>query len=98
MSIARYNKSNTKTLATNELRKSGATVFQSMIPVKILPEDDDAIITANAGDRLDALASKFYGSSVLWFVIASVNNLENGEMHIKPGTQLRIPSIHRIIG
>lgn len=98
MSLARYNKSNTKTLTTNELRKLGATVYQSMIPVKILPEDDDSIITANAGDRFDALAAKFYGSSALWYVIASVNNLDNGEMHIKPGTQLRIPSIHRILG
>ncbi|KKN13661.1 hypothetical protein LCGC14_1004090 [marine sediment metagenome] len=97
MTIRRIVNEDRKTLGRNALRRKGTEVFSPARPTKVKPEPDDLIITANEGDRLDALASKFYGSSRLWFVIASVNNLTNGSMHIKPGTQLRIPSRDRVV-
>ena len=97
MTIRRIVNEGRKILGRSALRAQGKEVFLPARPTKILPEPDDLIITANEGDRLDALASKFYGSPRLWFVIASVNNLTKGSMHIKPGTQLRIPSRSRVI-
>lgn len=97
MTIRRIVNEGKKILGRNGLRSKGKEVFLPARPTKVLPEPDDLIITANEGDRLDALASKFYGSPRLWFVIASVNNLTKGSMHIKPGTQLRIPSRSRIL-
>jgi hypothetical protein len=54
-------------------------------------EDDDYIITV-LGDRLDLLASDFYGDVTMWWIIASANSLPGDSLYIEPGTQLRIPS------
>ena len=98
ISMQRYNTTQTKTLGPGDVRKLGTEVYRSTTPLKVEPQDDDTLITVNAGDRLDALAARFYGSPALWFVLASVNNLTNGSMHITPGTQLRIPSVTRVTG
>jgi len=98
MAVKRYIAQFKKILGTQQLRKVGTEVFRTTIPTKIRPAEDDAIITAGDADRLDSLASKHYGSPSLWYVIASVNNITNGSMHVTPGTQLRIPNRRRIIG
>lgn len=97
MAFSRNVKESIKTLGRNALRKKGIQVFGAARPTKIQERADDIIIIANEGDRLDNLAVKFYGSSRLWFVIASVNNLNNGSMHITPGAEVRIPVKSRVI-
>lgn len=97
MAVKRFVNKETKLLGVADLRGKGVRVFQSTRPTKIEKRIDDLIITVNEGDRMDLLANKFYGSPSLWFVIASVNNLTNGSMHIPVGTQLRIPVKNRII-
>jgi nucleoid-associated protein YgaU len=97
MAINRNVKEEIKTLGRNELRKEGIRVLASTRPTKVKERGDDLIIVANEGDRLDNLAAKFYGSPRLWYVIASVNNLNNGSMHITPGTEVRIPVKSRVI-
>jgi len=86
-----------RVLGHSELRNEGIQVFSATRPTKIQPRQDDLIIIASEEDRLDNLAAKFYGSPRLWFVIASVNNLNNGSMHITPGTEIRIPLKSRVI-
>ena len=97
MSVSRFVNKKTKLLGTADLRGQGTRVFQSTRPVKVEERIDDLIITVNEGDRMDLLANKFYGSPRLWFVIASVNNLTNGSMHIPVGTRIRIPAKNRIL-
>ena len=97
MAINRNVNEEIKALGRNALRKEGIQVFTSTRPTKIQERSDDLIIIANEGDRLDNLASKFYGSPKLWYVIASVNNLNNGSMHITPGTKVRIPAKSRVV-
>ena len=97
MAVKRFVNKETKLLNVADLRRKGTRVFQSTRPTKIEERIDDLIITVNEGDRMDLLADKFYGSPSLWFVIASVNNLANGSMHIPVGIQLRIPAKNRII-
>lgn len=97
MAINRNVDEKIKTLGRNALRKEGIKVFTSNRPTKVQERNDDIIITANEGDRLDNLAAKFYGSPRLWYVIASLNNLNNGSMHITPGTEVRIPVKSRVI-
>ena len=97
MSVSRFVNTRTKLLDSEDLRGKGTRVFQSTRPTKIEARIDDLIITVNEGDRMDLLANKFYGSPKLWFVIASVNNLTNGSMHIPVGTQIRIPAKNRIL-
>ena len=43
------------------------------------------------GDRLDALAAKFYQDSSLWWIIARANEIRTGKPTIAPDTKLRIP-------
>ena len=95
--IQRNSSQDQRILGENELRGEGKVVYKSAKTVKVKPQDDDLIITAKENDRLDALAHKYYGTSTLWYVIASVNNIANGSMHIRPGLQLRIPSKSRVI-
>ena len=97
MAIKRNIREDTKTLNRNALRKEGIEVFTSTRPTKVGERLDDISVIANEGDRLDNLAFKFYGSSRLWFVIASANNLNNGSMHIPPGTEVRIPAKSRVV-
>lgn len=97
MAIERIVNKDTRILGRNELRQKGTDVFTASRPTKVLPAQDDLIITANEGDRFDNLAAQFYDSPRLWYVIASVNNLTNGSMHIVPGTKLRIPARTRVV-
>ncbi len=97
MAIDRVVNEDSKVLKRGELRRSGTEVFTAARTTKVRPASDDLIITANEGDRLDNLASQFYGSPRLWYVIASVNDLANGSMHVTPGTRLRIPARTRVV-
>lgn len=97
MTVSRFVNTTTKLLDIGGLRGKGTRVFRSTRPTKVEERIDDVIITVDEGDRMDLLANKFYGSPKLWFVIASVNNLTNGSMHIPVGTQIRIPAKNRIL-
>ena len=97
MAINRNVREEIKALGRNALRKEGIQVITSARPTKSQERSDDINIIANEVDRLDNLAAKFYGSPRLWYVIASVNNLNNGSMHITPGTEVRIPVKSRVI-
>lgn len=98
MAVKRYVSQYKKQLGPQQIRTIGTEVFRTTFPTKIRPAEDDAIVTAGDADRLDSLASEHYGSPTMWYVIASVNNITDGGMHVKPGTQLRIPNRSRIIG
>ena len=64
----------------------------SVIYTKIKPNDNDMYIISQQSDRLDILASKYYGDSSFWWIIAVANNLNDASVSIEPGIQMRIPS------
>lgn len=43
-------------------------------------------------DRIDLLATTFYGDPNLWWVIANANGMEILPTDLQPGTLIRIPS------
>ena len=64
------------------------------LPIKYPSVDtsnDDFYIITQATDRLDLIASDFYGDSTLWWVIAMANDLPGDSLFTTPGFQLRIP-------
>lgn len=75
-------------LVTNETKKK---YLGSIIYPKIKPTDNDIYIITTQSDRLDLLANKYYGDKNLWWIISTANNLNDASLHIKSGTQLRIP-------
>lgn len=90
----RYQYSNI--LTTKNTKKK---YLSSMIYPKIKPSNDDLYIISEGGDRLDILASKYYGDKTLWWIIATANNLNDASLSITPGTQMRIPSnLSNILG
>lgn len=78
-----------QTLQTNGTKKK---YLGSVIYPKIKPSNDDIYIISESSDRLDILASKYYGDKTLWWIIATANNLNDASLSITPGTQMRIPS------
>lgn len=78
-----------KTLLTNGTKKR---YMGSVIYPKIKASNDDIYIITESSDRLDILASKYYGDKTLWWIIATANNLNDASLSITPGTQMRIPS------
>ena len=77
-----------KTLSTKDTKRQ---YISSTIYPKIKPSDNDFYIISEASDRLDILASKYFGDKSLWWIIAVANNLNEASFFINPGTQLRIP-------
>ena len=64
------------------------------LPTKYPPvttSNDDFFIITQATDRLDLIASDFYGDSTLWWGIAMANDLPGDSLFTTPGFQLRIP-------
>lgn len=76
---------------TKQGPKGSEFFLNNVYPDIPVTEDDDYIITV-LGDRLDLIASDFYGDTSLWWIIASANSLPGDSIYPEPGTQLRIPS------
>ena len=66
--------------------------MESTIYPRIRATNDDIYAISEAGDRLDILAKKFYGDPAYWWVIATANNMNDGNFYVEPGIQIRIPS------
>lgn len=56
---------------------------------KFTENNSDILLIATQGDRCDLIAQEYYGTTELWWFVASVNNLKSN--NIQAGTQLRVP-------
>lgn len=57
-----------------------------------IPEKEtDIYVIVPKWTRLDLLANKYYQDPSLWFIIASINNLNGDSLFISEPTRLRIP-------
>lgn len=61
------------------------------------PRDQFFMVTQKYVDRIDLIAAKYYGSVILWWIIAKANHLTN-PLSIPLDTILRIPSIDSLYG
>lgn len=55
--------------------------------------DSDSIHIVKAGERIDQIANHYYGSPMLWWVIAEKNNLDLPQAELRQGMNLTIPSV-----
>ncbi len=78
-----------ETLTTKDTKKK---YLESTIYPKIKPTNEDTYIISTQSDRLDLLASKYYGNTMYWWIIAVANNLNDASLSIESGKQLRIPA------
>jgi nucleoid-associated protein YgaU len=75
----------TTQITTKNNRSKYNTTLYREIPEK----NSDILLITQEGDRLDNLASEYYGDPNLWWFIARVNNLKT--MNLEGGLQIRIP-------
>ncbi len=64
----------------------------------VLPDVTDVLYTVTQAveNKLWMISTAFYGIPDLWWVIASVNNINDPFVGIKAGTSVRIPSVTRL--
>lgn len=77
-----------ETLTTKDTKKK---YLESTIYPKIKATNEDIYIISTQSDRLDLLASRYYGNPTYWWIIAVANNLNDASLSIEIGKQLRIP-------
>ena len=78
----------TKSVKDSDTKKS---YLETTIYPKIKPSDNDLYIISEAGDRLDLLAHKYYNDVSLWWIISVANNLNDANLFVESGLQIRIP-------
>jgi nucleoid-associated protein YgaU len=67
--------------------------FWDLLDLPDIPEQpDDLTYRVRGGDRIDLLANVFYGDPILWWVLASANNIEIVPTELNEGSVLRVPS------
>jgi nucleoid-associated protein YgaU len=72
---------------------NGISYYKGLLYPNIPVSIDDNYVITTSGDRLDLLAYQYYKDPELWWVISIANNnINNGFLFPKPGTQLRIPA------
>ncbi len=70
----------------------GKRYYAENIYPDIPVSESDIYVITTVTDRLDILASDFYGDSSLYWIIASANALSGDSLVPPPGQQLRIPT------
>lgn len=71
---------------------NGKRVIKPLLYPPIPKSPNDIYIRTTPGDRLDLLASNYYGKVIYWWIIAEANGIGKGTMAISPNLQLRIPN------
>ena len=63
---------------------------------EVEPSETDSLYTVARHDRIDLIASRFYGAADLWWVIALVNEMRLLPDDLVPNTNIRVPSPARV--
>ena len=74
------------------LSVDGVQFFDVLNLPDIPIQPDDIVHVVQESQRIDALATLYYGDPVLWWVIAAVNDVELPPFGLEIGARLRIPS------
>jgi hypothetical protein len=70
---------------------NGKVIYLPTRYPSVTNSNNDYYIIARAEDRLDLIASDFYGDPTLWWVISMANDLPQDSIFVPLGFQLRIP-------
>lgn len=85
-------------LAFGSLLKDGETVYWDTLDLPAIePQAGDMVHMVQSTDRIDLLAYKYYGDSVLWWVIALANGMELVPNALHPGENIRIPDPNYVL-
>jgi len=88
---SRYQTISTTKNNTGITSTSGKTMYVPTYYPNIEAQPDDNYILTGVTDRLDVIATEFYGDATLWWIIAMVNNLAGDSIYPPTAVYLRIP-------
>ena len=88
--MSRYSRTTIKKSRVDGVRDKSFNKYDTTIYSKVPETNSDIYVISQQGDRLDLLATQFYGNPSLWWFIAQANNINT--MNLEPGTSLRIPA------
>lgn len=79
------------------INEDGISYIETPNKFKIRETNDDRFFLVDKGyeNRLDLISHEVYGTSMLWWAIANMNNIEN-PLEVKAGLVLRIPTVRSI--
>lgn len=79
------------------INEDGVAYIESPVKFQIRESTKDSFYVVGAGfeNRLDLISYKFYNTPFLWWVIASVNHIDNPTV-VDVGLVLRIPSLSEL--
>ena len=87
--MSRYSNTKIKRKSLLPKQKKNVLSYGTTLYQRIPETNGDLHVISTEGDRCDLLAQEYYGTTELWWYIASVNNLKSN--NIEAGTQLRVP-------
>ena len=90
--MSRYNKTKISIfdIASQYSNRKGVVRKYNTTFYKIVSQkDSDIYVITQEGDRLDLLATEYYGDPHLWWFLARINHLN--AINIPAGTSLRVP-------
>ena len=71
----------------------GIEFWDTVVLPEIPHNDEDIEHEVQEGERIDTIAQKYYGDSVLWWYIAIASEKELFPVELSPGDRLRIPPV-----
>lgn len=79
------------------INEDGIAYIETPDKFKIVETNNDRYFLVDKGyeNRLDLISHEMYGTSMLWWAIANMNNIEN-PLDVKAGLVLRIPTVRSI--
>lgn len=66
--------------------------YESMDAPELVPKRGDISYRVQAGDRMDRLATRFYGDTSLWWVISVANSIDEPAVGLHEGETIIIPA------
>lgn len=79
------------------INEDGISYIETPTEFQIEETNEDKFFMVDKGfeNRIDLISHEVYGTSMLWWAIAVMNNIEN-PLEVKAGLVLRIPTIRSI--
>jgi len=81
---------------TKAFQKENKRYYAPITYFMITEQDDDIYFRVTRGTRLDTIAQRVYNDSSLWWIIASVNNLDLTDYCLSDDKVIRVPNPNRI--
>lgn len=84
---------------TRLLDDEGNTYLETADRLEFPEREDDSyhLVTAKDSNRLDLISYQYYGTPLLYWVIAIASDIDD-PLNVPPGTSLRIPSKQSLYG